>query len=155
MDPETSPEYAWLWDVEHGVSIEEVSSRAHLSPRRIRQGLSWARGALSGVGDTTAVVRIPPRLPHLEPISPIESLTPMSACPHYGPIRLGSCIYCIVCSQSGQDEHPLLQRSPYTDPKREPEPPPVRKPAPHVETRRERRLRIYGARPLTEEPKVA
>jgi hypothetical protein len=140
-----SKEYAWLWDVEHnGITVAEVGKREGLSPRRIRQGLARVRGISSDVGDTTAVEKLRP--PHLNPISPIQSYTPQSACPHPVRFRVGSSDYCIVCSRSSHDGHPALIREWLTDPKPEPPPPapPIDVAPPHIETRKERRFRLFG-----------
>ena len=77
---------------------------------------------------------------------PIGAFTPRSACPHHGPIRTGSDFCCMVCSQSGVDDHPALMRDPRTDPR------PERKEAALVrvagvrETRKQRRHRLNAAR---------
>jgi hypothetical protein len=39
----------------------------------------------------------------LEPLFPVQVLTPYSACPHHGRIKIGSRFCCMVCHQSGQD----------------------------------------------------
>jgi hypothetical protein len=156
MDFATSiMEYAWLWDVEqHGITVEEISQREHLSERRVRIGLARAGELHLFMGDTDVRTLRPP---HLDPISPIPALTPFSACPHHGVIRKGLDIYCVVCSCSGQDHHPALQHYACTDPKPEPpppEPPPDVAP-PHKETRRERRLRIFGPPQPKPQPEAA
>ncbi|WP_337177676.1 hypothetical protein [Paludisphaera sp.] len=42
------------------------------------------------------------------------------ACPHNGPILMGSVIYCEECAKYGRDYDKRLVRDPRTDPKREP-----------------------------------
>ncbi len=56
----------------------------------------------------------------LVPLFPIGAFTPASECPHRGPIRPGSLLCCMVCSQSGVDGPPAMDRDPATDPKPEP-----------------------------------
>ena len=139
-------EQVWLWDVQHGATVQEIASREGFSPRRVRQGIARARGGIPDPGDTAE----PPakRPPRLEPLFPVVGLIPSSPCAHKWRIRLGSVFICMVCHQSGQDRHPALQRNPATDPKPEPKPKPLLLPAkpPPIETRRQRRARLYGAK---------
>ena len=57
--------------------------------------------------------------PRLQPLFGVGMHTPLSACPHNGPIPAGSVLVCMICHQSGQDDHPALQPSP-DDPTRDP-----------------------------------
>lgn len=56
-------------------------------------------------------------------------------------IRKGSVLYCEVCSKSGKDHLPIMQRDPKTDPPPEPKDPSPPPPAASTkkQTRRERR----------------
>src|SRR5271166_5094114 len=159
-------ELVWLDEIRRGYSIKEIARREGLGCRRIQHGVSRARerGNQSRIresrfsndlhgqnGKITAsaerVVRDDPnRPPRLVPLFPIGAFTPRSACPHHGPIRTGSEFCCMVCSQSGVDDHPALKRDPSTDPR------PERKAAALVrvagvrETRKQRRHRLNAAR---------
>lgn len=87
------------------------------------------------------------RLPRLVPLFPLGAFTPQSTCPHHGPIRRGSVFCCMVCSQSGMDGHPALQRDPLTDPRPEPNGKTPSAPKPRSrsrETRRERRRKQFA-----------
>jgi hypothetical protein len=81
------------------------------------------------------------RPPTLVPIFPVVAYDPSSVCPHHGPIARESRLVCMICHQSGVDHYAVFDRDPATDPK------PEKKPAPKTagrETRRQRRLRIFG-----------
>ena len=135
----------WLQQVREGKATKEIAGREGLSRRRVQQGISRAtlreresRLGKSRAQDVThrmlqelsreaspktgkgAAVRSPlddPRYPpRLVPLFPIGPLTPQSTCPHHGPMRPGSVFCCMVCSQSGMDDHPALKRDPSTDP---------------------------------------
>ena len=130
-------ELVWLDEIRRGYSIKEIARREGLGCRRIQHGVSRARerGNQSCIresrfsndlhgrnGKITAsagrVVRDDPNCPpRLVPLFPIGAFTPRSACPHHGPIRTGSDFCCMVCSQSGVDDHPALKRDPRTDPR--------------------------------------
>jgi hypothetical protein len=142
-------EHVWLWDQQHGVSAHEIAARAGIPVRRVWRGLARARAqerkAVEDVslGNGSAAVR----RPRLVPLFPIGPFTPQSTCPHHGPIRVGSVFCCMVCHRSGMDGHPLLQRDPLNDPKPDPKPDPSPKATcPPVETRRQRRQRLFGSR---------
>lgn len=142
-------EYAWLWDVEHGnISVAGVAKRERTSRSHVRQSIARARRLSSDMGDRTARESAL-RPPHLEPLFPIDAYTPLSVCTRHGGIWKGSCFVCMICHLTGQEGHPALIREWVSDPK--PEPPPPEPPPdverPHVETRRERRLRLFGPRP--------
>ena len=135
-------EYIWLWDVRHGVSINEIATREGVSLPRVRFGVARAR-AQERSCPTEAAIR-PPRLIPLFPMGPF---TPQSACGHNRPIEPGSLFCCVVCHCSGFDDHPALQRHPLTEPAPEP------KPAPSLqrtarETRKQRRQRTFGVSSL-------
>lgn len=121
----------WVHRLQRGWTTHEIARHEGLSVRRVQQVLEKRRADIH---------ELPP-LPRLVPFYPITSLTPQSACPHHGPIRHGSVLYCEVCGQSGLDDHPALWRDPRTDPspERKPEPEPCTA-AP--ETRRQRRKRL-------------
>ncbi|MGO9598102.1 MAG: hypothetical protein ACLP7Q_08930 [Isosphaeraceae bacterium] len=166
----------WLQQVREGKATKEIARREGLSRRRVQQGISWAtlreresRLGKSSAQDVThrtlrersseaspktgkgAAVRSPledPRYPpRLVPLFPIGPLTPQSTCPHHGPIRPGSIFCCMVCSQSGMDDHPALKRDSSTDPPPEPKPPqPTAPSSGGGETRKERRRRMQEGR---------
>ncbi len=135
--PSTSlRELIWLDDICRGSSIKEIAIREGLSCRRIQRGVSRARekegGLSSRESDSNSEVRRQDRhitanefklvrenshrALRLVPLFPIGAFTPRSSCPHHGPIRSGSVFCCMVCSQSGLDDHPALKRDPITDP---------------------------------------
>jgi hypothetical protein len=142
-------EYVWLWDQRHGVSTKAIAERTGLSAKRVRFGVARARAHERKAAQDFSV-RNPSwavRQPRLVPLFPIGSYTPQSACPHHGPIRVGSVFCCMVCHGSGMDGHPFLQRDPLHDPKPDPKPNPSRRVArPLGETRRQRRRRLFGSR---------
>ncbi len=169
-------EASWLQQVREGKATKKIARHEGLSQRMVQWGVSRAalrergsrlgnsrmQNALSGIlrertdpgtpgrGRSLSAhshVEDPRYPPRLVPLFPIGPFTPQSTCPHHGPIRPGSVFCCMVCSQSGMDDHPALQRDPSTDPKPEP-----RVPAPtgldpgKRETRKERRRRMHEAR---------
>ena len=135
-------EYIWLWDVRHGICVNEIAMRDGVSNRRVQQGLARAR-ALERDSQTDSSAVVPPLLIPLFPVGPY---TPLSACGHHRPIEPGSHFCCMVCHSSGIDDHPGLARSPLTDPAPEPRPAPEVVPSPTKrETRKERRQRQFGA----------
>lgn len=71
----------------------------------------------------------------LEPLFPNRAFAPDSECPHAGLIPAGSILCCMVCHQSGVDDHPAFARDPRTDPKPEPK---VETPAEPEPTRAEK-----------------
>ena len=159
-------ELVWLYEIRRGYSIKEIARREGLGCRRIQHGVSRARerGNQSHIresrfsndlhgrnGKITAstgrVVRDDPnRPPRLVPLFPIGAFTPRSACPHHGPIRTGSDFCCMVCSQSGIDDHPALKRDPRTDPRPERKAAELIRVAGVRETRKQRRDRLNAAR---------
>jgi hypothetical protein len=159
-------ELVWLDEIRRGYSIKEIARREGLGCRRIQHGVSRARerGNLfriresrfsndlherNGVIAASAgrVVRDDPnRPPRLVPLFPIGAFTPRSACPHHGPIRTGSVFCCMVCSQSGVDDHPALKRDPRTDPRPEPKAAALVRVSSVRETRKQRRQRLNAAR---------
>jgi len=84
-----------------------------------------------------------PRPPTATPLFPVVPFDPLAPCPHHGPIRRGSHLCCMVCHQSGKDHLAVLQRTAATDPKPERKPAPPDRPGKR-ETRRQRRLRLFG-----------
>jgi hypothetical protein len=159
-------ELIWLDDVRRGYSIQEIARREGLGCRRIQHGVARAReqGKPSRVrnlsssnklhernGKTAAsaerVVRDDSnRPPRLVPLFPIGGFTPRSTCPHHGPIRAGSVFCCMVCSQSGVDDHPALKRDPRTDPRPERRAGALVRETGVRETRKQRRQRLKAAR---------
>ena len=158
-------ELVWLDEIRRGYSIKEIARREGLGCRRIQHGVSRARerGNQSRIRESRfsnnlhgrngkvnasagRVVRDDSnRPPRLIPLFPIGAFTPRSACPHHGPIRTGSDFCCMVCSQSGVDDHPALKRDPRTDPRPEKAATLVRV-AGVRETRKQRRHRLNAAR---------
>ncbi len=136
-------EYVWLWDRRHGISVEAIAAREGKSIARVRFGVARARAQEKSTG-TASLVR-PPRL---VPLFPIGAYTPQSNCAHRRPIESGSSLCCMVCHASGMDRHPALRRDPQTDPAPEPKPKAApEQPRSAQETRKERRLRLFGADP--------
>jgi hypothetical protein len=153
-------ELVWLDQIRRGYSIREIARREGLGCRRIQHGVSRARerGNLSRIRESRPRDDLqepnckhptnrgivspadPKRPPRLVPLFPIGAFTPGSTCPHHGPIRAGSVFCCMVCSQSGVDDHPALKRDAHTDPGPERRVSPVR--AAVRETRKQRRQRL-------------
>ena len=113
-------EYAWLKDFEHGMSVEAIAKRDGVAPGRVRFGMKPR--PLESEYRGWAIPEPPPRL---IPLFPVGLYTPQSPCPHREPIRRGSNLCCMVCLQSGMDDHPALQRDPAKDPRRLPFPFPL------------------------------
>lgn len=147
----------WLRKHRRGKTVAEIATAEGVSKRTVQLALARARAAEEVVDraesddaelpirDETASPR-PPWWLELVPLFPIGSFTPTSTCPHHGPIRPGSLFCCMVCSNSGVDDHPSLKRDPATDPRPEPSPAPAAPtplldPAARRETRKERRRR--------------
>jgi hypothetical protein len=136
-------EYVWLWDRRHGRSVEAIAAREGVSAARVRFGLARARAQEKGVITTRTV-----RAPRLVPLFPIGAYTPQSSCGHRRAIEAGSALCCMVCHQSGMDQHPALWRDPRSEPAPEPKPAPPPVPLDtQRETRKKRREREFGARP--------
>jgi hypothetical protein len=159
-------EALWLTEVKNGCTITEIARNEHLSRRQIFSGLARARRWEKALqprdsrsredlqgrdepGDVNSGRGIEDQfreLPRLVPLFPIEAFTPNSACPHHGPIRSGSAFCCMVCEQSGMDDHPALKRDPRTDPRPERRAPAISsKAAGSHETRKQRRRRQQEA----------
>jgi hypothetical protein len=147
-------EYIWLYDRRHGMGIEEIAARNHVSVGRVRFGLKRAAALDSRLSKAEPIDDLQPgRLGdvglRLIPLFPIGPFTPRSACPHGESIERGSRFCCMVCHASGMDEHPALRRDPQTDPVPESEPTPA--PAAESktsgdprETRKQRRRRQFA-----------
>ena len=131
-------EYIWLWDVRHGISINEIAMREGLGVRRVHYGVARARAQERSCSTEDAT-----RPPRLIPLFPLGPLTPESVCRHNGPIEPGSLFCCVICHHSGIDDHPALKRDARTDPTPEAKPAPA-PPKKTCETRRQRRRRIFG-----------
>jgi hypothetical protein len=140
--PIMAMEYVWLWDVRHGISVNEIALREGLTNRRVQYGVSRARAQ-----DRGSTAEAASRPPQLIPLFPLGQFTPQSPCRHLGPIEPGSLFYCVVCHSSGIDDHPALLRDPLTEPAPEPKPAPVPEKTTR-ETRKERRQRVFGTSPL-------
>lgn len=129
----------WLALLRGGATTAQIASRSRrYSLRRVQIGISAARQREEA--KKRALLR-PVHEPRLVPFYPIRPLTPLSECPHYGPIKRGSVLYCEVCGQSGMDHHKSIVRDPRYDPPLEPR---VPDPPGPVLTRREKRLRKFG-----------
>jgi hypothetical protein len=141
-------EYVWLWDYRHGRPTKEIAARERLSERRVREGISRAAASMTLTpGETSALTDPALRTPRLEPLFPILTFTPQSACGHKRDLRKGSCFVCMVCHKSGMDGHRALVRDPRTDPRPEPKKPPPPPPKPGArESRRQRRARLFKCR---------
>lgn len=154
----------WRRKHQRGKTVAEIATAEGVSKRTVQLALARARAAeqavdASGSDDAESPIRdenAAPRTPwwlELVPLFPIGAFTPTSKCPHHGPIRAGSLFCCMVCSNSGVDDHPSLKRDPQTDPRPEPAPAPAA-PAPRPdtaarrETRKERRRRQSNAAPV-------
>jgi hypothetical protein len=163
--PVAAREDLWLGKARQGWKISEIARRVGLGPRRILHGIARARereensrkresrlqGAMQGE-EPPVIVNSggnagddPRRPPRLVPLFPIGPFTPRSACPHRGRIRPGSVFCCMVCSQSGMDDHPALRRDPLTDPRSERRRTALQKGRASPLTRKERRRRLYAA----------
>jgi len=118
---EAAVEHEWLWDFRHGVSVSEIAAREKVPVSRVRAGIGRARAQEKRTGERSAV-----RPPVLVPLFPVAAYTPNATCAHHGPIRRGSRFCCMVCHQSGMDDHPSLVLRPgdlpAPEPKRKPEP---------------------------------
>jgi hypothetical protein len=155
---------------EHRVPLEDVTQEAYLAlvnavrtwdpdrnPRIVfatHAGL-WVRSVIGKMlrkapppllSEFATIADRRPHTPKLEPLFPVTTYEPLSRCPHRGLIEEDSPFVCMVCHQSGIEGHPGLQRNARTDPQPEPAPPkPHRAPLKlKVETRHQRRARIYG-----------
>lgn len=112
-----------------GMACTAIARRFVVDLKTVYRGIERARLAEKPAGAERQTG------PTLHPLSPITALTPLSECPHHGPIRRGSHLVCMVCHQSGLDHLALFRRHP-SDTK--PDPKPAAKPAPK-RTRKERR----------------
>ncbi len=89
-------EYCWLYDSRAGVSDREIARREGVTIGRVRFGLSRAAqidaspSSLAELAERTAARR-------LVPLFPVGLFTPMSACPHAGPIDPQSRLICMIC----------------------------------------------------------
>jgi hypothetical protein len=88
------------------------------------------------------------RPPRLIPLFPVGNYTPQSRCGHHGPIQPGSLFCCMICHRSGHDHHPALREVSSSslscnekNYERYPNAPFSGKP--NLETRRERRQRLF------------
>lgn len=157
----------WLRLHQEGKSTSAIAGAAGVSVQLVRRALAQARERDAcrdqddpGMyilpirpegGPEAPAVPAPLRTPwwlELVPIFPIGAYTPASECPHRGPLPRGSLLCCMVCSSSGMDHHPSMQRDPATEPPAEPRKrrPRVVHPAsgmPTGETRRQRRARKF------------
>jgi hypothetical protein len=131
-------EYFWLNETRCGVGMKGLANRAGVSVRRVRLGLASARTQARPALDRNTL-----RPPRLIPLFPIGPYTPHSSCAHRQPIRAGSVLCCMVCHSSGVDDHPALWSGPGGSPTLEN----TRSvDEARRETRRQRRLRLFGAR---------
>lgn len=105
----------WLYLALEGMRPDEIARSAGVSVRTIQAGIREAIDR-EARRDRARAERLPRRLPLLIPLFPVDPFTPLSACPHHGPIEPGSDLCCMVCNRSGMDAHPALRRDPATDP---------------------------------------
>ncbi len=135
-------EYVWLWDERHGQSVREIAAREGVTISRVRFGLRRAR-AQEKAAPLAATRKDSRKAPRLVPLFPIGPFTPTSTCGHTRPIEAGSSFCCMVCHGSGMDSHPAVQRDPRQEPLPEPKAPEPEPINPGVETRRQKRKRIF------------
>jgi hypothetical protein len=148
-------EYIWLYDVRHGIGVNDIADRERVSLQRVYKGLKRARAMDKRPSEdaATPLFNLDVNIAHdprLIPLFPIGPYTPQSACPHLEAIEQGSALCCMVCHSSGMDAHPALRRDPRTDPAPEPK----AEPAPNLalraktgespETRKQRRRRMFA-----------
>jgi hypothetical protein len=136
------PAWVWLlWATEDGLSSRQIRERlrGRVPIRTIQAGLARVRRQLDSCVQNRPLVPDP----RLVPFFPCGPYTPTTRCRHdIEPIRLGSCLCCLVCHRSGLDGHPALRRDPRSDPKPDRKPKQAR--TPKKETRRSRRKKLYG-----------
>lgn len=122
----------------NGLSLRDIAASEDVSVRTVWLGVNRAR-------ETERRPEPPPHAPtfRLVPLFPIDSFTPLSLCPHRGPIRKGSRSCCMICHQSGMDHRKAVHRDPRTDPKPEPKPKP--EPAKKKTRKQKRSEQIQGA----------
>jgi hypothetical protein len=136
-------EYRWLWN-RHRNLREDIS--VTITPTSLRSvQSSLVRASIQVLRPPLNYSRRPPQLVPLFPLGPY---TPNSKCPHHGPIESGSVFCCMICHNSGQDDHPAL-RTNHTltqNSNREPHMP-FRRNDDHEsalpETRRQRRQKVF------------
>lgn len=122
----------WLRLHKQGWTVAEIAKTSNSGGRNVERGLARARTAeasrieeIASEGGSQTRDEAEPQIPwwlELVPLFPINAFTPNSQCRHRGPIPPGSLDCCMVCSASGVDDHPALQRDPRTDPRPEPRP---------------------------------
>jgi hypothetical protein len=127
----------WLYEHRRGRTAASIGRREGVSPKLVNLGI--LRAEARDLDRTTEAAA--PLPPPVKPLFPIPAFTPMSECPHRGPIRRGSVLCCMVCSQTGMEGHPALHKDPARMPRRE-RPPQRRAPK---KTRKERR-RVAAAK---------
>ena len=112
--------------------------------REIRRTLHILRPLLTGLELSWVPDHRISRVPSLEPLFPIMSYVPASACPHRGPMRSFAFV-CGVCWQCAYDRHPDMQLTARDlNSRRRPRRIAAEIPIPKLaETRRQRRLRLY------------
>lgn len=95
-------EYVWLLDHRAGVSDRAIARREGITAGRVRFGRERAA--------YTDAAPIPPgaladlkRARGLIPLFPIGPYTPLSVCPHRGPIAAGSRLICMICHNRPAD----------------------------------------------------
>ena len=121
---------AYLSALRCGMTVREIARKHNAGVRTIYEGIGRARLAEKPAGPE-------PRQPRLEPLFPVDSYTPRSACPHHGPIMPGSVFVCMICHSSGADAHPAMRRH-TSDPRPDPRP----KVSTRPKTRKERRKAV-------------
>lgn len=140
-------ERTWYLDHSHGLTTQEISTKHGVAERRIRAGIRRARGNNpSAPGETAGPYIRPPRL---EPLFPVRPLVPRSTCPHGRRVRRFSVFCCMICHRSGMDWHPGLRRNRRFDPKPEAKQSALPPPKKTLETRRQRRQRLFGSSTVT------
>ncbi len=98
-------EFFWLAAVQQGISMSSIAKTFKVSWNTVERRIRFAR--------TTYI-------PNLEIVIPFD-LTPKAACTH-PPIEVGDKVYCVLCHQTGIEDHPLLKRDPKNEPRRDKKP---------------------------------
>ena len=112
--------FVWLDLVERGTPVATLARRHHLAIPVVQAAIDAARAQLAAHVEALRLLTPPP----LYLFFPIPGLFPGSTCNHDRvPLPDGSLGCCAVCSRSGRDDHPCLDRFPSLEPAPEPEPP--------------------------------
>jgi hypothetical protein len=98
VDLTTNRDHAYLKLIRAGTTVPQVAKRFRVTEKTVYNGLKRARAAEAG-----PMVVQPIERPHyFEPLFPVLYLTPVSECPHRGPLPDGSSFICMVCSHASK-----------------------------------------------------